>query len=222
MISIILNAYDTNQAQRHMTMACLAAIRKFTDPPYEIVVVDNEPQWPIRDEYNVLSPYQYLVYDPKLTVYKAYNVGAGAASGDILVFMQNDVFVHEQTINKLVKYLVEYDVAFPQQIPLKREQILELYRNPLPEFGWRDAGMLAITKSAFAKTGGWDGRYRNLLGEAAFYNRMDKAGLTWTCQTDAIITHIMAGNNLQKDKELYDEEMAHDATLLKEDTGRAV
>lgn len=217
MISIILNAYDPTQWQRHMTMACLAAITKFTDPEYEIIVVDNEPKFPIRDDYKVLAPYKHIVNDINRTCYESYNQGAAEAKGDHLMFIQNDVFVHEQTINKLSKYLEEFNVAFPQQVPITRQQVIELKTNDHPDFGGRDAGLLAITKEAFARTGGWDERYRNLLGEAAFYARIDEAGLSWTSQTNAIITHIMAGNNLSKPKELYDEEMAHDAQLLSGD-----
>jgi hypothetical protein len=85
--------------------------------------------------------------------------------------------------------------------------------NPT-HIGQRDAGLLGITRSAFEKSGGWDDRYQNLLGEAAFYHRIDQAGLSWTDHTNALITHIMAASNLSKDSELYSKEMEHDAEIL--------
>lgn len=218
MISIILNRYDPTPWQTHMTMCCLAQIRRFTDMPYEIIVVDNEPKFAIRDEYHVLNLENetVIVNEENKTCYESYNQGAAVAKGEHLVFMQNDVFVHEQTINKLVRYLDSYDVAFPQQLPLTRDQIVKLNSETEPDFGWRDAGMLAITRVAFDKVGGWDGRFRNLLGEAAFYKRIDRAGLQWTCRTNATITHIMASNNLSKNPEDYASQMGYDAELLKE------
>jgi len=219
MVSIILNSWNPTLAHLHTTMACLAAIRKFTDPPYEIIVVDNTPGLPIRDDYKVLQPYILVENQENQTVYHSYNQGAAEAQYDNLVFIQSDVFCHERTINKLVKYLEEYDMAFPQQVPIPREDVKRIYEvedGEQTHVGGRDAGMLAITKEAFNKVGGWDGRFRNLLGEKAFYINCDKAGLTWTCQTNAFITHIMAGNNLTKDDELYNSEMAHDAELIKE------
>lgn len=219
MISIILNCYDVLKSQRHMTMACLAAIRKFTDPEYEIIVVDNNQTHRLRDDYGVLQPYTLIENKENKTCYESYNQGAEVAKGEYLVFMQNDVFCNERTINKLVKYLEKYDVAFPQQIELTRESVKELYSiedGVETSGGWRDAGMLAITREAFDKTGGWDGRFHNLLGEKAFYQRMDRAGLTWTPSTNAIITHIMAGNNLTKDEGFYNEEMKHDVKLIEE------
>lgn len=225
MISIILNSYNPTRAHLHMTMACLAAIRKFTDPPYEIIVVDNKPDaleqpLTIRDDYGVLQPYTYILNETNQTVYHSYNQGAEAAKYDNLVFIQSDVYCHERTINKLVKYLEEYDMAFPQQVPISRQDVRQIYRvkdGGQTHSGGRDAGMLAITRRAFDKVGGWDGRFKNLLGEKAFYLRCDKADISWICQTNAFITHIMAGNNLTKDEGLYNKEMDFDAQLIRSD-----
>jgi GT2 family glycosyltransferase len=216
MISIILNSWNPTRAHLHMTMACIAAIRKFTDPEYEIIVVDNTPDLKIRDDYHVLEPYTLIQNTENHTVYESYNQGAAVAKGDKLMFIQSDVFVHERTINKLAAYLDKFDMAFPQQIPLSREDTVTIMNTPDGEEtigGWLDAGLLAITRKAFDKVGGWDGRFRNLLGEKAFYIRC--GDLSWTCQTNAFITHIMAGNNLTKDDELYNNEMDFDAQLMR-------
>lgn len=220
--SVILNAYDTDKAQRHMTMACLAAIRKFTDPPYEIIVVDNEPQWAIRDEYKVLNIDKLIEVNPKLTVYESYNRGAKEATTDKLMFIQSDVFVNEKTLNKLSIYLDSWDMAFPQQVPLNRKDVKKIYKTKdggETHIGARDAGLVAITKEAFYRAGEWDGRFRNLLGEKAFFNRCDDAGVSWTDHTNAFITHIMAGNNLRKPDKLYNSEMDFDAKLGKKEYG---
>lgn len=219
--SIVLNAYDTDKAQRHMTMACLAAIRKFTDKPYEIIVVDNAKQWDIRDEYKVLN-IDKLIEIPLHTVYESYNIGAKEASSDKLMFIQSDVFVHERTLNKLRTYLDEWDMAFPQQVPISRDDVEQIYQTKdgdQTHIGARDAGLVAITREAFERAGGWDGRFRNLLGEKAFFQRCDNAGVTWTDHTNAFITHIMAGNNLRKADDLYNDEMSFDAELGKKEYG---
>lgn len=223
MISIILNTYDTERVQRHMTQQCIANIRKWTDPdehPYELIIVDNEPTMDFYHEYGVYEPWTLIKVDPKESVYASYNRGAAAAQGDILMFIQNDVFVHDRTINKLAIYLEEWDVAFPQQYPITREDVVGIQKvkdGGVTEVGQRDAGLLAITAEAFKKSGGWDARYNNLLGEKAFFARLDKNHLSWTDRTNAFITHIMAGNNLRKDPAVYNAEMEHDSNLLKED-----
>ena len=216
--SIILNSYSPLKSQRHSDMACIAAIRKFTDEPYEIIIIDNCQVHRFRDDYGVLAPYTFVENKKNVNVYASWNQGAKLAKGEYLVFVQSDVFVNERTINKLVKYLEKYDIAYPQQIELTREAVKKIYDTPdgvETDHGWRDAGMLAITREAFDKSGGWDGRFHNLLGEAAYYTKIDQAGLSWTANTNAIITHIMAGNNLTKDGGLYNKEMTHDAELLR-------
>lgn len=220
MFSVILNSWNPTRAHLHTTMACLAAIRKFTEEPYEIIVVDNTPELSIRDDYHVLQPYTLIQNQENHTVYESYNQGAAAAKYDKLFFIQSDVFVHERTLNKLSIYLDKYDVVFPQQVPISREDAIQIANTPDGEsthIGGRDAGLLGITKEAFQKVGGWDERFKNLLGEKAFYIRMDRTGLEWTCQTNAFITHIMAGNNLTKDDGLYNSEMDFDAQLIRSD-----
>lgn len=220
MFSIILNSWNPTKAHLHTTMACLAAIRKFTDEPYEIIVVDNTPELGIRDDYHVLQPYTLIQNTDNHTVYESYNQGAEIAKYDKLFFIQSDVFVHERTLNKLAVYLDDYDMVFPQQVPLSREEVKEIYTakdGEATRLGGRDAGLLGITKEAFKRAGGWDGRFRNLLGEKAFYIRCDNAGVGWTCQTNAFITHIMAGNNLTKEDAIYNDEMAYDAQLIRSD-----
>lgn len=220
--SIILNAYDTDKAQRHMTIACIGEIVRFTDQPYELIVVDNEPKWPIRDDYKVFPEYRTVVLDPKLTVYGSYNVGADKARAAKLMFIQSDVFVHERTLNKLSAYLDRWDMAFPQQIELSREdtqKVAAVEDGEPTHIGWRDAGLVAITKDAFIRAGGWDPRFRNMLGERAFFQRCDDANVDWTDRTNAFITHIKAGNNLKKPEELYADEMSFDAKLGKKEYG---
>lgn len=217
MISIILNSWSPLKSQRHADMACIADIRRFTDAEVEIIIIDNDQTHRFRDDYGVLAPYQLLEF--KGNVYESYNYGAKHATGDKLMFIQNDVFVHERCIDKLSVYLDNWDVCYPQQIELTREQVKQIYATPDGEmvgFGWRDAGLLAITREAFDKSGGWDERFHNLLGERAYYHRIDQAGLTWTDQTNAIVTHIKAGTNLSKPDDIYNQEMAHDAEIIKE------
>lgn len=220
MISIILNCYDTQKWQRHMSMACIADIRRFTDVEVEIIIVDNDQTHRFRDDYRVLAPYKIIENKKNRNVYASYNQGARLAQGDKLMFIQNDVYVHERAIDKLAVYLDTWDVAFPQQIELTREAVKYLQEVPdgtMTEFGWRDAGLLAITRKAFEKIGGWDERYHNLLGEAGMYQKFDDNGINWTDRTNAIVTHIKAANNLSKDQGLYNKEMDHDAELLSGD-----
>lgn len=224
MISIILNSYSPLKSQRHSDIACVADIVRFTDCEYEIIIIDNDQSYRFRDDYHVLEGHYRIIENKEnKNVYASYNQGAYESVGDKLFFIQNDVFVHERCLDKLCVYLEEWDVVYPQQLELSREQIKHLYEVPdgeVTDFGWRDAGLIGMTRDAYFRSGGWDERFNNMLGEAAFYQRMDANGLSWTDRTNAIVTHIKAGTNLGKSNELYNQEMAHDSELLEKEYPR--
>lgn len=211
-----------------MSMLCLDHIRKFTDPPYQLIVVDPIPKEPIRDDYGTLkldnppdSIHLKLDKDPGYTA--GMNLGAKQTTGDVLVFIQNDVFVHEGWLPGLLQYIEQYnyvECVFPDQVPRDRQYVLDSYkRDPFdPESmeGGRDAGLLMITKAAFERTGGWNEKL-GLLCDRDFYDRMNAAGVSWTDTNKTLITHVMAGTNralLDENPEEYNKRMKHDADIL--------
>jgi len=217
MFSVILNLYDPTRWQRQMTYACLIAIRRFTDMPYELIVVDNEPITDIMkdDPYDKIKIDKLIVNEKNQTVYKSYNQGSEIASDDsnCLIFMHNDVFVVERTLNRLNDFIQNgYDVAHPIPVALTREEVLGTYEGK-GEVGWRDTGCMAINKEAFLRIGRWDQRY-HMQGEREMYDRINEAGLKEIVRTDALITHMCAINNYSKDEKLYQKEMKEDNERL--------
>lgn len=209
-----------------MSMLCLDHIRKFTDRPYQLIIIDPVPKDPIRDDYKTLqltapdTIYLKLDKDPGYTA--GMNLGASKATGDVLVFIQNDVFIHEGWLKGLLWYTESgfWDCVFPDQVPRSREYILETYKR-LPgdlesRKGGRDAGLVMITKKAFEKIGGWN-EDLGILCDRDFYDRMAKHDIRWTDTNKVLITHIMAATNRQRlddDPEEYNQRMKHDADIL--------
>lgn len=225
-VSIIISCWNQKKPQDHFSMLCLDHIRKFTDPPYQLIVIDPVPKLPIRDDYHTLlldnppdSIWLKLKKDPGYT--KGMNMGVDLADGDILVFIQNDVFVREGWLTDLLKYIEQgWECVFPDQIPQTREYVLASYKrdflDPESRKGGRDAGLMMITKEAFLRCGGWD-ESLSLLAEKDFYNRMGQAGVKWTDTNKVFITHIMAGTNrqlLDDDPKEYDRRMTKDSKIL--------
>jgi len=217
--SIVLNLYDPTKWQRQMTYACLIAIRRFTDEPYELIIVDNEPISDIvaDDPYGriKIERDRVIVNKKNQTVYRSYNQGAEIAKSDILIFMHNDVFVVERTLNNLVDYIDKgFDVAYPIPIALTREQVKEIYNSdPMDiKFGWQDTGCMVIRKDAFEKVGKWNEKF-HMMGEKEMYIRMGKAGLKEIATTNSLITHMCAINNYSKDDTTYNNQMIEDSKL---------
>lgn len=221
-VSVIVTAYIQNRFQCHMTMACLAAVAKFTDTNnYELILMSDSEKYPVRDDYKVLKIDKYIKTEGE-SYTQAMNHGAKEATGDVLVFLQNDVFVNEGWLEDLLYYIEEknFDVVFPDQVPRSREYVLETYKRELddPESmkGGRDAGLMMITRKIFDKVGGWN-EDLTLLCERDMYERLGEIGAEWTDTNKVIITHIMAGTNLwrldEKPQE-YDDMMKKDADIL--------
>ena len=225
-VSIIVSCFCNSRTAVHMSMLCLDHIRKFTDPPYQLIVVDPIPKEPIRDDYKTLkldnppeSIWLKLKKDPGYT--KGMNMGSKKANGDVLVFIQNDVFVHEGWMPNMLWYIENgFDVVYPDQVPRDRQYILDSYQRHLnhPEAmkGGRDAGLMMIRKSVFDKIGGWNEKL-GLLCDADIYKRLDKIHARWTDTNKVFISHIMAATNrtlLDKDPKEYDKRMRKDAKIL--------
>lgn len=215
--SIIMTAHIQTPMQAHMTMAAIANVTRYTpEDEYEFILMDADNKFPVRDDYHVLKIDNHVY--TKLGYTASMNEGARLAMGDILVFMQNDVFVWEGWLPKLRWYIDNHfaDAMFPDQCPRDRKFVEQSYLLDdisAMKFGSRDAGLLMITKEAFAKTGGWN-KDLSLLAEKDFYERMGKAGVTYKDTCKVLITHIMAATNLDllnTNLEEYNRRMDHDA-----------
>jgi len=219
--SIIVTAYIQSRYQAHMTMTCVGNVTKFTDPEdYELILMSDSEKFPVRDDYRVLKIDKYIKTEGE-SYTQAMNHGAREATGDVLVFLQNDVFVHEGWLPRLLQYVEKgFDVVFPDQVPRSREYIKATYdRDPFePESlkGGRDAGLMMITRESFDKVNGWNGEL-TLLAERDMYERLGAIGVNWTDTNKVQITHIMAGTNLNRLDEKpdeYNEMMTKDANIL--------
>jgi len=199
MTSIIYCLFDFTRILRHMSMASVSNIRRFTDQPYELIIIDNVPKFPFRDDYKVLDMDQmtFIINKKDKGYYGSLNQGAKLAKGEYLCFIQPDVFVHEGWLTNAIWYLDHgYDVVFPDQFPQTRKYIKRAYEMSFEEatkWGGREAGCVIMTRKIFDKVGGWDDRLFNEFGEAAMYIRLGKVGANWTSSCKSLITHITAG-----------------------------
>ena len=223
-VSIIMCCYDFTRTLRHMTMASVSNLRRFTDDEdYELIIIDNEPKFPLRDDYKVLhlEREKVIVNEKDKGYYNSLIQGAKLAKGKYLCFIQPDVFVHEGWLKNMMYYLDNglAECVFPDQFPQTRDYIKNSYEISFEEarkWGGREAGCLLITREAYDRSGGWDGRLWNEFGEAAFYKRIGEAGIVWTATNKSLITHITAGTRYtmwDEDPERHIQEMSNDGNM---------
>jgi len=221
-VSIIMTAYNIEKYQVHMTMLAVDCITKYTEPwDYELILMSDSECAPVRDDYKTLKIDKYIRTEGE-SYTQAMNHGAREAKGEVLVFIQNDVFVTEGWLEDMLYYIevMGFDAVFPDQVPRSREYIKESYKlemdDPEAMKGGRDAGCLMITREAFDRTGGWDEEL-TLLCERDFYRRMGDAGVNWTDTRKVQINHVAAATNLHRldtKPEEYESMMKKDADKL--------
>lgn len=225
-VSIIVTCWNQKRPQDHISMLCLDHIRKFTDPPYQLIVIDPIPKLPIRDDYKTLlldnppnSIWLKPTKDPGYT--GGMNLGASKATGDVLVFLQNDVFVREGWLRDMLWYIeTGWEVVWPDQVPRDRQYVISSYNrsfnDPESRKGGRDAGCMMITNKAFKRMGKWNQKL-SLLAERDMMERMAKYNIRWTDTNKVFITHIMAASNrqlMEEEPKEYNRRMEEDAKIL--------
>ncbi len=88
--SVVIPAYNNAD----LTTACVDSIRAHSDT--EIVVVDNGSEWP--QPHGDIT----ITVTPNRGFARACNIGASAAHGDIIVFLNNDTVVTENWLDELL------------------------------------------------------------------------------------------------------------------------
>lgn len=219
--TIIMTSYNQTLWQSQMTMASVANVTRYTEPEeYELILMSDSEKFTVRDDYKVLKIDRYERTEG-FNYTKSMNEGAKLAKGDYLVFLQNDVFVHEGWLPDLRYYLEKgiSECIWPDQMPRSRVFVKQSYSMSYDiamQFGSRDAGLMMITKKAFQRTGGWDEEL-TLLAERDFYNRLAMASVVTKDTCKVMVTHIMAASNLYRmavNPEEYNNMMRKDAKKL--------
>jgi len=97
--SIIIPCYDTNET---LFRRCLDSIKNQTLQPYEVICIDDAspidtPQ--IAKEYG----FKYIRHKENLNNGGARNTGIREATGDYLVFVNSDDYIHKKALEEIDK-----------------------------------------------------------------------------------------------------------------------
>lgn len=198
-ISVIVPAYN---AERVLGL-CLASIRASIHQPYELIVVDDGS----TDTTPLIAASHGAIV---LTTGKqsgpavARNLGADAATGDILAFFDADVTVHPDTIGKVVAAFQE-DMGLGALIGSYdqepgHESFLSKYRNLMHSYfhqsGKRTASTFwgacgAVRAEIFRATGGFDVSFaRPSIEDIELGYRMKRTGVKMVLDPDIHVKHL--------------------------------
>lgn len=219
--SVVVCAYDTEEWQRHITLACLNCLRRFTPKDeYELILIDTGTIESIGGPYNrweIIKPDIHYKFD-NIGYSKAMNIGVEMSSKDTeyVVLMHNDVFVQEGWLGKMRKYIESgnYEVVYPDQIARTRENIEDIYSGKFTQ-GYDEAGLQMMRKSDYLKTGGYDDDFKSVYQDLAFIRRKTGANLRTYATVDTFITHI-GSVTYAKDSAIEEKNREDEAKIIKD------
>lgn len=182
---------------------CIESVGLCSPPPLEIIVVadgESDGSWRLAQE----KGYKTLVLETTGGPAQARNLGATAANGEILLFVDADVTVSKDIIGRI-------DMLFARDKNLSavigsyddnpfEKSLISQYRNLLHHFThqlseengstfWGACG--AIKKSVFHSLGGFNRKYKSpSIEDIEFGYRLKGEDYQIRLQKDLLVTHL--------------------------------
>ena len=198
-ISVVMPVYNAEA----LLPECLEALRASTGVDFEIVVVDDsstDRSLAIAENFGC----KVLPSGGRLGPAGARNLGAEAARGDIVFFVDSDVMVRPDTLARLLEAFADpgLDGVIAVQAPAMRfRNIASLYKNLWMYYTYaRRAGedvplfyttAAAIRRQAFLDSGGFDRNYTNPNVEDTDYGqKLARLGYRIRVLPDLEVEHV--------------------------------
>ncbi|MGB3532892.1 MAG: glycosyltransferase [Microcoleaceae cyanobacterium] len=198
-ISVIIPVYNGGDKFKR----CLQSLTKTTLNPDEVIVVadgDTDGSWLVADNFGATVIRLPEAGGPA----RARNLGAKAAKGDILFFIDADVEVCPDTIEKVVSVFTNEPnlsalIGSYDDAP-GAENFLSQYRNlfhhythqvsqPEASTFWGACG--AVRKEVFLQVGGFDEKYRlPCIEDIELGYRLKAAGYTIGLRKSILVKHL--------------------------------
>jgi len=204
-VSVIIPVYKGGEAFR----ACLSSLAGADPSPCEIVVVtdgDSDESGPLAETFGV----QVLGLPERGGPARARNLGAQNSSGDILLFIDADVTVDRDIIERVTDtFRQEPDLAAlfgSYDEEPARTNFLSQYKNLLHHYGHQTASEDASTfwgacggirREVFLGLGGFDETYRRpCVEDIELGYRLKRAGYRIKLCKDLQVKHLKRWNSI--------------------------
>lgn len=201
-----------------LLFTCLDSILSLSQSNFEIIVVNDAPENEIKIPNNLKNEALNIVNNPKQGVASARNFGASKASGDLLIFIDDDMLVNSEAISSCVDFICKneksvynanWEYSSESNEILKKTSfgrfLIFIHFNSLK--GWnnnpKDWGtsrffqcdgitsqFLGIKKIDFEEVGGYNENFPFAgFEDYEFWIRLKKQGINALIDTQVLITH---------------------------------
>ena len=210
--SIIIPTYNSEKYIKD----CLDGIFNLNYPKkdYEVIVVDGGSK---DNTLNILKKYKIkVIHSKNLSISNSRNVGAKAAKGDVLVFVDSDCLVNKELLNKAKRYLKKNNCFGAFYKPSEKASwvakiwlMIEGKNEGI--VNWVPAGTLMVKRSVFFEIDGFNERLQT--GEDFdFCYRIRKKGYKIFNDQSISSIHLGQTDNL---KDFFKKEMWRGNSLIK-------
>lgn len=194
MISIVIPVFN----QLFYTQECLAHIEKFTDVPYELIVIDNGSTDGTAEYLKSLSIHLISNLENK-GVYVAWNQGINSSKYDQIVIMNNDILVTPHWASSLLEFSQKHSRHIVG--PAMREGALDYplveYSNKLTKACFYASRMnelcnfslVLIDRSFFKEVGLFDEQFFVTRGDDDMLIRLREKGIRPAMTGSAFVHH---------------------------------
>lgn len=197
-VSVVIPAYNAES-----TLAeCLHRIISSTYEGLEVVLIDDGS----TDHTRAIAarfPVRIESTGGRVGPAAARNLGARVAEGDILFFIDTDVMLRPDTIDRLVGRFAQGDVdavCGVQSAEMRHRDLPSLYKNLWIRWTYlRSTGDVplfyttaaAIRRSSFRRAGGFDPGYTTpSIEDTAFGQKLARLGIRVRVQADLEVEHV--------------------------------
>ncbi len=216
-VSIVIATYN----RRYMldrSLECLFR-QDYPKDQYEIIVVDdgsNDDTQKIVEEKNSFCGLKYLKHKERKGQSRAKNLGVNHAQGEVIIFIDDDVFCPPQFIKQHMRYHKKYDNIIVDGPAINTDRIDNLFNDKKRRFlAFFDfVGATFITsntsckKDSLIKAGGFDEEFGKRFGwqdrELGF--RLRKMGVKRKKNRKAYVFHFKQKESLDDFAELFRKE----------------
>lgn len=207
-VSVIIPTYN----RKKILKKCLEFLscQKLSDDDYEVITVDNGSTDGTREMINSLFPSSRIRYfhEPRRGPHIARNLGIKHAKGEIILFVDSDIFAPPHLIQEHINYHKEFQKAIVSGPTVRTSRSEENFsdiekRKRRELFYWSGAcfitSNLSVRKEYLVQIGGFDEQFQGLgWHDWDLGLRLSKLGLQHKRNVNAIVYHY------KKKRELVD------------------
>ncbi len=195
-ISIVVPVFNSEKTLKE----CLDALVALDEKPHEIILVNDcstDNSVSICRNYDA----QFIEMDQKSGAAKVRNVGAAKATGELLLFIDSDIVLPPDTLQKITEYYQAGHEVFIGMFlfQLRYKSVLSNYKHLYlchnylsqgSQTSTLDTSLTVITKKLFDGFKGFDERLGYMSEDAEFGNRLTRAGVVITQPKHICMEHL--------------------------------